>query len=187
MPSPSFPEPRAAIPATSIADCDQAVARVHAKRDAWLAVGLEKRIDYLERCLAGVREAAPGWVEDVCRLKGLRSDEPMAGEEWLGGPAVTARNVRLLIESLRAGGHKPPPAITTRANGQKVAHVVPDGIRDKLMFGGISAEVWIQPGKEASQGRIYRESKPGTGKLACVLGAGNVSSIPPMTRSSCSR
>jgi acyl-CoA reductase-like NAD-dependent aldehyde dehydrogenase len=47
------------------------------------------------------------------------------------------------------------------------------------MFGGLSAEVWIQPGKPASQGRIYRE-KAAVGKVALVLGAGNVSSIPPM-------
>lgn len=180
MPSPSFPEPRAAIPPTSIADCDQAVARVREKRDAWLAVGIDKRIGYLERCLAAVREVAPGWVDDITRLKGLRSDDPMAGEEWLAGPAVTARNIRLLIESLRAGGKKAPPAITMRPSGQKVVRVVPDGLRDKLMFGGVTAEIWLQPGKEASQGRIYREPKPQTGKVALVLGAGNVSSIPPM-------
>ena len=180
MPSPSFPEPRAAIPPSTLAECDQAVARVHAKRDAWLAVPLPKRIEYLERCLAGVRDVAPAWVEDLCRLKGIRSDEPMAGEEWLGGPAVTARNVRLLIESLRANGQKPPPSVTTRPSGQKIVRVVPDGLRDKLMFGGITAEIWIQPGKEASQGRIYREPKPAHGKVALVLGAGNVSSIPPM-------
>jgi len=180
MPSPAFPEPRAAIPPTSLSECDQAVARVHEKRDAWLAVSLDKRIDYLEQCLKGVREVAAGWVDDLCRVKGLRSDEAMAGEEWLAGPAVTARNIRLLMENLRAGGHKPPPAITTRGNGQKVARVVPDGIRDKLMFGGVTAEIWIQPGKEASQGRIYREPKPAHGKVALVLGAGNVSSIPPM-------
>lgn len=180
MPSPAFPEPVAAIPPTSIADCDTAVARVHAKRDAWLAVSVAKRIEYLEGCLAGVREVAPGWVADLCSIKGIRSDDAMAGEEWLAGPAVTARNVRLLIEALRANGQKPPPGITTRANGQKVARVLPDGIRDKLMFGGVTAEVWIEPGKEASQGRIYRDPKAQTGKVALVLGAGNVSSIPPM-------
>jgi acyl-CoA reductase-like NAD-dependent aldehyde dehydrogenase len=180
MPSPSFPEPPAAVPPTPLAECDQAVARVHAKRDAWLLVSVEKRIEYLEKCLAGVREVAPAWVDSLCRLKGIQPDEPLAGEEWLGGPAVTARNVRLLIESLRANGKKPLPAITTRPDGQKVVRVVPDGVRDKLMFGGITAEIWIEPGKEASQGRIYREPKPAHGKVALVLGAGNVSSIPPM-------
>jgi acyl-CoA reductase-like NAD-dependent aldehyde dehydrogenase len=47
------------------------------------------------------------------------------------------------------------------------------------MLAGITADVWIEPGKPASVGRIYREPK-GQGKLCLVLGAGNVSSIPPM-------
>src|SRR5205814_683004 len=39
-----------------------------------------------------------------------------------------------------------------------------------------------EPGKPASQGRIYREPGGGNGnaKVALVLGAGNVSSIGPM-------
>jgi Aldehyde dehydrogenase family len=179
MPSPAFPEPPAAVPPTPLAECDARVARLHGQRDAWIALGTVQRIAYLRRCLAGVREVASAWVSDVCRLKGIGDDDQMAGEEWLSGPATTARNIRLLIESLEATGQKKPPAVTTRANGQKVVRVVPDGIRDKLMFGGITAEVWIQPGKEASQGRIYRAPK-GRGKVALVLGAGNVSSIPPM-------
>jgi acyl-CoA reductase-like NAD-dependent aldehyde dehydrogenase len=48
------------------------------------------------------------------------------------------------------------------------------------MFTGFTADVWIEPGKPASQGRIYREPARGPGKVALVLGAGNVSSIPPM-------
>src|SRR5262249_55149745 len=45
---------------------------------------------------------------------------------------------------------------------------------------GTTAEIWIEKGKPASQGRIYREPQRGPGKVALVLGAGNVSSIPPM-------
>lgn len=179
MPSPAFPEPPAAIPPTPVAECDARVARLHARRKAWVDVTIAQRIVYLQHCLAGVREVASAWVADMCRLKGLGEDDPLAGEEWLAGPAATARNIRLLIESLEAGGQKKLPAVSTRPNGQKVVRVVPDGFRDKLMFGGITADVWIKPGKDASQGRIYREPK-GEGKVALVLGAGNVSSIPPM-------
>ena len=141
--------------------------------------GPERRLEALT-----VRGAAPAWVEDICRLKGIRTDEPMAGEEWLSGPAVTARNIRLLIEGLRANGRKAPPSVTTRPNGQKVARVLPDGLRDKLMFGGITAEIWMQPGKDASQGRIYREPKPAHGKVALVLGAEGTG-LRPNTREHC--
>jgi acyl-CoA reductase-like NAD-dependent aldehyde dehydrogenase len=48
------------------------------------------------------------------------------------------------------------------------------------MFGGFTADVWIERGKPATQGAIYREAPRGDGKVALVLGAGNVSSIAPM-------
>jgi hypothetical protein len=54
---------------------------------------------------------------------------------------------------------------------------------DRLMYAGIRADVWIEKGKPASQGAIYREGshhKKDEGRVCLVLGGGNVSSIPPM-------
>jgi acyl-CoA reductase-like NAD-dependent aldehyde dehydrogenase len=179
MTSPRFPEPPAAIPPTSIADVDAAVERVAAKKQAWTATAIPERIALLEKCLAGVESAAPAWVRDMCRVKGFSPEDNLAGEEWLAGPATTARNVRLLIHALRANGAPKLPELSQRPNGQWVARVTPAEIRERVMFAGVTVDVWIEPGKPASQGRIYREPK-GPGKLALVLGAGNVSSIPPM-------
>lgn len=180
MTSPAFPEPPAVIPPTAIADVDAAVAKVAAKKDQWLRVSVVERIGYLRRCIDGILAVAEGWVRDGCRLKGIAAGEALEGEEWLAGPAVTVRNIRLLMQALEANGAPTPPAIYERPDGQKVARILPTDIKDKLMFGGFSAEVWIEPGKPASQGRIYRERPTEPGKVALVLGAGNVSSIPPM-------
>jgi acyl-CoA reductase-like NAD-dependent aldehyde dehydrogenase len=179
MTSPRFPEPPTSIPPTSIADVDAAVARVASKKEAWIATGIPERIGLLEKCLAGVESAASAWVRDMCRVKGFSPEENLAGEEWLAGPATTARNVRLLIEALKQNGAPKLPSLSQRPSGQWVARVTPADIRERLMFAGVTVDVWIEPGKPASQGRIYREPK-GTGKVALVLGAGNVSSIPPM-------
>jgi acyl-CoA reductase-like NAD-dependent aldehyde dehydrogenase len=179
MTSPRFPEPPAAIPATSISNVDVAVERVASKKQIWLETSIPERIALLRHCLAGVASAAPAWVRDVCALKGISPDETLAGEEWLAGPATTARNVRLLIEALEANGQPKLPSVRKRPSGQLVVRVVPADIKEKLMFAGLSVDVWIEPGKPASQGRIYREAK-GAAKVALVLGAGNVSSIPPM-------
>ena len=49
------------------------------------------------------------------------------------------------------------------------------------MFTGFTAEVWIEPGQAASQGKIYREKTNGEaseGKVSLVLGAGNVACGP---------
>ncbi len=177
--SPRFPQPPASIPATSLADLDAALERLASRKQAWLQVGLEQRVAYLDGVVAGMKAAGPGLVADGCRKKGIPLDHTLAGEEWLAVVTTTIRNARLLADALQAQGQPRPPAKWARADGQEVFQVFPTNLQDKLMFTGFSAEVWIEPGKPATQGRIYREPK-GEGHVACVLGAGNVGSIPPM-------
>jgi len=179
MSSPSFPEPPTQLPPTPLDECDKKVARLASRKDEWVKVGVVDRIGYLRKCLDGVMSVAEAWVEGGSKLKGIQPGDKLAGEEWISGPMATVRNLRLLIEALEAGGQPTPPSLTERSDGRKVAKVFPAKLQDKLMFGGFSAEVWIEPGKPASQGAIYREPAKG-GKVSLVLGAGNVSSIPPM-------
>jgi acyl-CoA reductase-like NAD-dependent aldehyde dehydrogenase len=183
MASPLFPEPPPAVPPTSIADIDRAIDTLHAKKDAWPAVGIPERIALLERSIDAVLEASEAWVADACRAKGIPEGSPQAGEEWLGGPITTVRNMRLLVEALKHGGERPVPELSKHASGQTVARVFPASALDKLMMGGVTAEVWIEKGKEPTQGRIYRDKRGGKsaeGKVSLVLGAGNVASIGPM-------
>lgn len=183
MASPKFPEPPPSQPPTSLEECDRRVAELVAKKDAWVRVGLPERIALLQACLRTCVDSGEAWVRDACRAKGIDFDAPRAGEEWLGGPMTTVRNVRLLIESLEHAGQPKPVSMRTRPDGQQVAQVFPGGVLDKLMFGGFTAEVWLEPGKAATQGKIYREKERGVinpGKVALVLGAGNVASIGPM-------
>jgi len=183
MASPQFPEPPAAVSPTPLAEIDRLVDRLATRKDAWLKVGVGERIRLLERCIENTLRGGGAWVADACRAKGIADSSAQTGEEWLGGPVTTLRNMRLFIEALRHGGVRPVPSTRTAPNGQTIATVFPASTLDKLMMGGVTAEVWIEPGKEASQGRIYRDKiagKEGVGKVALVLGAGNVASIGPM-------
>lgn len=180
MSSFAFPEPPPALPPTPLAEVDARVARVAAQKDAWLDVPIARRIAYLQACIRGVSEVAEAWVTDGCKRKGITPGDVLEGEEWLAGPMTTLRNLRLLVTALEAGGQPPLPAVKKRADGQEVVTVFPAGLQDKIMFGGTSAEIWIEPGKTATQGAIYRKREGRKGKVALVLGAGNVSSIPPM-------
>ncbi len=166
---------------TSFADIDVAVARVVLKKDDWIGVGIPERIAYLKKITEGILAVAERWVEGGCALKGIPQGSPLAGEEWLAGPMATLRNVRLLAESLAQNG-QPKAAVHTRADGQSVAQVLPRNFQDRAIFSGMTAEVWIEPGKPASQGAIYRapQGEKAPGKVCLVLGGGNVSSIPPM-------
>ena len=183
MASPAFPEPPASTSATSIADCDAAVAHLVANKDRWVQVGVPRRIALLKSCLATTLASGKGWVAEACQAKGIAQDHPTVGEEWLGGPMTTARNLRLYIEALEQGGEPTPPKTWTRPDGQHVAQVFPVNLQDMALFTGFVGEVWIEPGKSPSQGKIYRDKKDGKeakGKVSLVLGAGNVASIGPM-------
>jgi acyl-CoA reductase-like NAD-dependent aldehyde dehydrogenase len=162
-----------------LADCDAAVERLAARKEDWVKVGLPERIAYLRKCLQGVTDVAPAWVEDGCKMKGLEPGDDYAGEEWLAGPVTTIRNIRLLIDSLEQSGQPKLPGVSTHSSGQKIVRVFPGNLQDRLMFTGFVADVWLEPGKEATQGRIYREGGA-EGGVNLILGAGNVSSIPPM-------
>lgn len=182
MASPQFAEPTNVAP-TPLAEVSAAIDVLHDHKDLWPAVGVGRRIKILEECIKETLATADAWVGDACREKGIPEGSPQAGEEWLGGPVTTIRNMRLLVEALRHGGAPPVPELKRRPDGQVVARVFPASTLDKLMMGGVSAEVWIEEGREPTQGKIYREKNAGAkshGKVSLVLGAGNVASIGPM-------
>lgn len=174
-----FAEPPPAATATPLTDVDAAIDRLHAKKDAWLAVSPADRVGLLERCVDGIVAIADRWAEAGARIKGLAATDVLAGEEWIAGIVPTVRNARLLAEALRAGGQRRPPLVRERPDGQIVARVHPATLMERLMFTGVTADVWIEKGKPATQGAAYREAKT-EGRVCLVLGGGNVSSIPPM-------
>lgn len=180
MPSPAFPEPPAAIAPTTRADLDAKLERLASRKRAWLDTSVPARIALLRKCLDGVVGVAERWVDAGCRIKGLADGDPLRGEEWLAGPVTTARNIRLFIEALEQNGRPRVPKMTTRPDGQQIARVFPQSMQDRAMFTGFTADVWLERGKPATQGAIYRGPATGDGKVALVLGAGNVSSIAPM-------
>lgn len=183
MSSPRFPEPPPTVPATPIAEVDARVARLVARRDHWVEVDLSRRVALLRACIDATEAIAADWVEAASKAKGIDPSSPLAGQEWLGGPMATVRNMRLLADALEAGGQPKVPDLYTRPDGQQVAKVFPANLVDGLLYTGYRGEVWIEPGKPASQGQIYREKaagRKGEGKVALVLGAGNVSSIGAM-------
>lgn len=183
MASPKFPEPQLQVEATPIAKLDTILEKLASRADAWVATPIPRRIELLREAIAATVAGAAHWAADGARAKGVDPSSTRAGEEWLGGPMTVVRNMRLLIETLESGGQPQLPQVTTRPNGQKVARVFPTNTLDKLMYADITADVWIEPGKDATVGELYRDKAAGrkpTGKVALVLGAGNVSSIGPM-------
>ncbi|MBM4364328.1 MAG: aldehyde dehydrogenase family protein, partial [Deltaproteobacteria bacterium] len=150
---------------------------------------IPRKVELLEALAEGTRRAAAEWVAAACRAKGLSLDAPVSGEEWIAGPVVTLRNLRLLIRALRdiersGKPHLPSDGIRELPHGAVGVRVTPYEAYDKALYGGVHAETWLQPGVRRGdvathQASFYSQRDP-EGGVSLVLGAGNVSSIPPM-------
>jgi len=186
--SAAIPEAEHRIEPTSRSKLDEALAILQDHKREWTALDIEERIELLEHMREQAVAVADRWVKASVEAKGMTFGNAEEGEEWLVGPAPIVKNITLLIASLidiqEHGVPQLPKPAYTRPDGQVVAPVFPADGFDGLLFQGFSAEVWMQPGVSLdslseSQAAFYREKSP-KGKLAVILGAGNVSSIGPM-------
>jgi len=186
--SAKIPEAEHRIPESSPEQIDEAIATLKDHADEWLRLGIDERLQLLEDIEKSTLAVAERWVREACEAKQIPRGAPAEGEEWLGGPVVLLRNIHLLKRTLAEirdhGAPQLPGKPSVRADGTVVAPVFPTDKWDKIMFGGFTAEVWMDPSVtpstlESHMASFYREP-PSEGKVALVLGAGNVSSIGPM-------
>jgi acyl-CoA reductase-like NAD-dependent aldehyde dehydrogenase len=179
------PAPPAPRPPTSSPDIDRSLATLAERAPAWAALPLDDRIGFLRSLHARTWAAAPGLVADTCRAKGLGGVQ--AGEEWVAAVVSMLRTMRLLLDTLegirRSGRVEvPESAVRVRPDGQVTLRVVPANLYDRLIFPGVSAEVWLEPevaraDLDANLGGFYTKGQTPAAGVSLVLGAGNVTSI----------
>lgn len=162
---------------------DEAILAVkdHAREFARLGPGAKAGL--LRACIPRLLAEAPAWVEEGARV---RAADPR--EEWLGGPIPTIRMFRLLAESLDgvAANGKPPlgRGVRERSDGRLEISLFPASGLDAVSFRGFSAHALMNAGIDEAgardrQAAFYGRHDP-DGGVSAILGAGNVSSIPPM-------
>src|SRR3974390_2927851 len=93
------PMPAATAP-TSAGHLDSAVERLREAAPRWARAPLSARIALARSMLLGVERTAARAVPAACAAKGAALDTPVAGEDWLLGPVITARILGQLVESL---------------------------------------------------------------------------------------
>jgi acyl-CoA reductase-like NAD-dependent aldehyde dehydrogenase len=149
---------------------DQIVAALHRNAQTWADLKPEFRAALLRECIKTTMEVAEEAATAATAHKG--SFGGGIGEELLSFvPIVSA--LREYAEALEAGGAGTPHRVYQRpGNGQWVADVFPVGI-ESLLFAGLVGELWIEPGKEPTQGKCYREPTTCPPGVGVVLGAGN--------------
>jgi len=185
---PRHSEARSAIAPTPHERMDEAIASLEARRRAWRAVSPAERAALLDGVLADFAAVSAEWVEASLLHKGLEPGSRAGAEEWIAGPMIALRNMRLLRNALadvaRHGSPRIPGPVRALADGRAAAEVFPASIWDRLFYTGVSAEVWMQAGVgprdlARTQAVAYGAGAP-DGTVALVLGAGNVSSIGPL-------
>lgn len=168
-------------------DVASLAARVKEQAGAFTQLTLQQRVDLLRAIRREYHRLAEESVLAACQAKGIDPGSPRAGEEWLAGPMIVVRNLRLLEESLAAIQAHGVPRIPkkwmrTLPDGRLAIRVFPASKLESALLPKHQAEVHMQPGVTAEnvhehQARFYRN--PHQGRLCAVLGAGNVNAIPP--------
>ena len=165
---------------------DQSIQVLQDHKDEWACLPIPEKLALLDTIRQRLAARSESWVEASVRGKQMKANSPEEGEEWTGGPWTLAVGLNGYIDTLRAlaqGQIIKPKKIHTRPNGQVAAQVFPNTIFDRLLMNGITAEIWMQPGiseanLDSKMAAFYHQKKP-EGKVALVLGAGNVAGIPP--------
>jgi aldehyde dehydrogenase (NAD(P)+) len=165
---------------------DRDLQTLSAAKDAWARLAIERKIAMLEGLKRSVHSAAPEWVRLAASAKGLAPRSALAGEEWISGPWAVLYALNRYLRTLRgiaARGVSPVPAPRVR-NGRTVIDVFPRTLYDRILLNGISAQVWmqdgVQPGDVAREAAAYYAQAQPKGRVALVLGAGNIASIAPL-------
>jgi aldehyde dehydrogenase (NAD(P)+) len=169
-------------------DLDRDLADLRANSDRWARLAVQTKRRLLAEVKSSVGSQAARWACAAADAKGI-AGTPLEGEEWISGPwavlfALT-RYIRTLDQIARYGSPRiEPDRIRTRSDGRTVANVFPVTAYDRLLLSGVSAEVWMQDGVtpeslDSTLGVFYHEPDP-RGRVALVLGAGNIASIGPL-------
>jgi hypothetical protein len=166
---------------------DQAIADVTAHARDWARTSPSERADLLAQIVRDTYEVAEEWTAAGCAAKGYDPSSPEGGEELFSGVGTFIPMVQAFRQSmldLAATGRPQYPGPVQHKPGDRIAiQVAPATLFDKILFSGVSGEVWMEPGVtesdvQHSQAAIYRDPDEHVG-VSLVLGAGNVSSLGP--------
>jgi aldehyde dehydrogenase (NAD(P)+) len=149
---------------------DREVERVGSAAGRWARTPLADRIELLDELRRRFDAVAEPWVEAGLQQEGLTPADPRAGEEWLGGPYLVARQLRLFTRTLRSLERHGRPPLSPEPGAERV-QVMPFDWTDGLFLERVRAEVRL--------GGAEPVPTPPAEGACLVLGGGNISGIPP--------
>lgn len=187
MSAPSTPSTLAPAVQSSL---DSDLQRLAANRERWVKTSVAERITILAEIKEALMPVAQAWAETASRKKGIPVGSPMEGEEWLSGPYTVmgyCNQMMATLSKVQGKHHLDGVPVRRLPNSQVVARVLPHSLWDHLLLSGVTVDVWMAPGVTPANlaqntAGVYDPASPlhKTGKLALVLGAGNIAAIAPL-------
>lgn len=172
--------------ATPKGEIDVLLESLDAHKREWAQLGIRERLDLLAEVRKDLRKVQEGWVESELEAKGIADEDTFSvATEWTF-IAQALRAVRQIEKSLREieaeGRPRIAGPVSVGPGDRTVMRVFPQEKWDRLIFQGVEADVWFQPGikeREAYELQAaHHRDVDYAGGLSLVLGAGNVSMIP---------
>ncbi|MCY7403608.1 MAG: aldehyde dehydrogenase, partial [Cryobacterium sp.] len=180
--------PASELSAPARATLDATIGDLTEGAAQWASMPLAERAELLAATHAAMAAQAQRWVLRARDIKGVDATSQLVGEEWISGPYAALAGVGTLAHTVSglAAGKSPLSGITmgTAPGNRVIVPVLPHTAYQALLLHGFSAEVWLKPGVTAAEA----VAAAGLGELAptvsggvgLVLGAGNITSIPPL-------
>ena len=170
-------------PASSQAKLDETIAHLRVAALKFATLPMEKRIALVTSMQQGIMKTLDAMVEAGCKAKGIALGTNLEAEEWASGYWGVVRQLRLVRESLQSiekTGNTTIGKVKRTTAGNLAVQVYPNNAIDGILFKDITVDVYMQPdvteqSLAADRANFYK--KPHQGKVALVLGAGNIASI----------
>lgn len=182
--------PSAQTPSSeAFANYDADIGALKAAKDTWAQSSVETRIALLQEIKDNLIGVAQDWVDTAARKKQIPEGAHLVGEEWTTGPYSIMSACNGLIKTLSGMEGKTflkDLSTRTLTTGQLAVKIMPSSIWDRVLMSGIQAEIWMKPGVTRANLPDHTASAYDTpaatrqGKIALVLGAGNIASIAPL-------
>ena len=172
---------------TAVPALEEALAVLAERATPFARTPLVDKVAWLREIASRFRELGPRMVAAACIAKGVEWGSPEEGEEWLSALVPIFRNLKQLATSLdeirrRGAPYIDPSKISFAVDGRVALEMTPHEWYDGLFYAPFRSKTWLTPNVDAGrlgavQAGFYKQRDP-VGRVALVLGAGNVASIP---------
>lgn len=165
-------------------EIDQALADLEAHKQEWADLGINERINLFRETLDLTKQIANQFIKlDIknCLIPENSLDTALSYVQV----STLFRCMHLYLQALedikKFGRPHYSYSPVILPNGQVSLQIFPETLKERILYYGVKAEIWFEPGVQPGdlpglQARPYHTT-PREGKIALVLGTGNYASL----------